>query len=138
VVHCFFDEPVNRYGAEPQTANEVMCHGYSITLTTHVPTLDLPPVGVFNWLYTQCVLTKFSTADYRTFNNIYHFVLPFRTRDDDDDESDRDFDDERNIANPPYPSYPLELAEFRLRQHLEALEHDHTIMAWNSGVQADV
>jgi hypothetical protein len=100
--------------------------------------LELPPVGVFNWHYIQCVLAKFATADYQAVKNIFHFALPFRTRDDDDDESDRDFDDDRNIADPPYPSYLSELAEFRVRQRLEALVLDQSIMAWNSGVQADI
>ena len=111
-----------------------MCHGYQITLTTHDPLLGLPPVGVFNWHYTQCILKRFSTADYQAFNNIDYFVLPFRTRDDDDDESDRDFDDDRNIANPPYPSYLWELSEFRERQRLEAIERHRSIVAWNSEV----
>ncbi|KAF9508913.1 hypothetical protein BS47DRAFT_1384578 [Hydnum rufescens UP504] len=91
-------------------------HGFGITLISHNPALELPPVGVFNWHYIQCVLAKFATADYQAVANIFHFALPFRTRDDDDDESDRDFDDERNIADPPYPSYLWELAEFRLKQ----------------------
>jgi hypothetical protein len=116
-----------------------MCHGYGITFTTHDPALDLPPAGVFNWHYTQCVLKRFSARDYRAFDNIYYFALPFRTRDDEDDTSDRDFGDERNIENPPYPSYRLELAAFRACQRLEAAERDHAIVAWNSGgMQAGV
>lgn len=114
-----------------------MCHGRQISLTTHDPSLALPPAGVFNWHYIQCVLKKFATDDYKAFGNIGYFVLPFRTRDD-DDESDRDFDDDRNIANPPYPSYLWELSEFRQRQRLEAVERDRTIVAWNSGISESV
>jgi len=94
-----------------------------------IPYLGLPPAGVFNWHYTQCILKRFSPADYQPFNNIHYFVL----RDDDDDESDRDFDD-RNISNPPYPSYLWELSELRERQRLEAVEHHRTIVTWNSDV----
>jgi len=90
---------------------------------------------VFNWHYIQCILNKFSTPAYQEIDNIYHYSLPFNTRDD-DDESDWDFDDERNIANPPYPSYLWELAELRTRQHLEAVELNDAIMTWNSDVSA--
>jgi hypothetical protein len=108
-----------------------MCHSHQITLSTHDPSLDLPPVGVFNWQYTQCILYRCLSA----INNIHYFVLPSHTRDD-DDESDIDFDDDRNIANPPYPSYLWELSELRERQRLEAVERHHTIVAWSSGVSS--
>ena len=73
--------------------------------------------------------------EYQHIQNIHHFSLPFRTREeDDDDESDFDFDDERNIATPPYPSYLIELAEARARQHLEDAERNRDIVAWNSRV----
>jgi hypothetical protein len=115
--------------------NDPLIHGHQITLTSHDPSMPLPPVGVFNWHYVQCVLTKFSTPDYRQFNNIFLFSLPFRTRDNiDDDESDRDFDDERNIANPPYPSYLIELSQARARQRLEEEELRRTISTWSSSV----
>ncbi|KAF9511334.1 hypothetical protein BS47DRAFT_1470015 [Hydnum rufescens UP504] len=112
VLHSFGNGPLNIYGAL-LLPNQQMCHSYGITLTTHGPALDLPPVGIFNWHYTQCVLKRFSNPDYWAFDNIYYFSLPFRTRDNKDEESDRDFDDERNIGNPLYPLYCLELAEFR-------------------------
>jgi hypothetical protein len=135
VLHNFFDSPLNRTGTPLTNPNEPLVHGHQITLTSHDPALPLPPVGVLNWHYVQCVLTKFSTLDYQQFGNIYFFSLPFRTRDDiDDDESDRDFDDERNIANPPYPSYLLELSEARARQRLEEEERRRTILTWNSSV----
>ncbi len=112
-----------------------MLHGHLVTLPTN--DASFPPIGVFNWNYLQCVLKKFATLEYQQVPHIHHFILPFRTReeDDDDDESDfGDFDDERNIANPPYPSYLIELAEARARQHLEDAERNHNIVAWNSRV----
>jgi hypothetical protein len=92
---------------------------------------------VFNRNYLQCVLQKFATPEYQQIQNIHHFSLPFRTREEEEeDESDFDFDDERNIANPPYPSYPIELAEpeMRVRQRLEDAGRNRDIVAWNSRV----
>ena len=132
VVHNFSNDPMNILGLEPRIPNVPMLHGHPITLTTHNGS-PLPPVGVFNWHYLQCVLKRFATDEYKQIQNIYHFTMPFRTEDD-DDESDFDFDDERNIANPPYPSYPIELAEARARQHLEDAERNCAIAEWNSRV----
>ena len=128
---------MNIYGIEPLATNEPMCHGTRITLSTHGSSLNLPPVGVFNWHYIQCVLKRFSTADYQGVSNVYYCVQQFRTRDDEDDESDVDFDDPGNILNPPYPSYLLELSELRARRFLEEAERHHTIVAWNSGVSVN-
>ncbi|KAF8218606.1 hypothetical protein L208DRAFT_1482089 [Tricholoma matsutake] len=44
----------------------------------------VPPVGVFNWHYIQCVLKKNSPPPPISKSTI----LPFHTRDNDDDESD--------------------------------------------------
>ena len=135
VVHSFADTPRNFSGGM-LAQNDRALHGCQIAPLSHDPLYALPPVGVFNWHYIQCVLKKFSTPAYQQINNIYYFSLPFRTRDDDDDddESDVDFDDDRNIANPPYPSYLSELSELRAHQHLEAVERNRAIVTWNSGV----
>ncbi|KAF5373230.1 hypothetical protein D9615_007414 [Tricholomella constricta] len=135
VVHSFVDTPLHLYGGPPLTSNDPMCHGRQLTLSIHDPSLSLPPVGVFNWHYVQCVLKKFSSSDYQQIDNIQHFVMPFRTRDDDDD-GDVDFDDEGNVTNPPYPSYLWELSEARERRRLDAIERNRAIMAWNSGVSS--
>ena len=133
VVHNFVNMALN-YGGLPLSPNDQALHGRQIVLSTHDPSLlPLPPTGVFNWHYIQCVLKKFSTRAYQEIDNIYYFYLPFRTRDD-DDESDIDFDDERNIANPPYPSYPWDLAVARAHQHSEAVERNRAIMTWNSHI----
>jgi hypothetical protein len=133
-VHSFLDTNLNLLGSQPLTPNDPMLHGHQVTLITHDPSLSLPPAGVFNWHYVQCVLTKFATDAYKAVDNVHYFSLPFRTRDDDDDDSDIDFDDERNVANPPYPSYLWELAESRARQHLEAVELNRAILTWESSV----
>ena len=116
----------------PSTPNDPILplHGLVITLPT-----NNPPIGIFNWNYLQCVLTRFATPEYRGFQNIRHFSFPFHTREEaEDDESDFDFDCERNIANPPYPSYLIELAEARERQRMEDEERNRAIAAWNSKV----
>lgn len=61
---------------------------------------------------------------------IKYFSFPFCTRDD-EDESDVEFDDERNIVIPPYPSYHWDFVEARVRQRLEAEERDQAILTWN-------
>jgi hypothetical protein len=132
VVHSFVDVPLNLSGGS-RSPNATELHDHQVTLSTHDASLSLPPAGVFNWHYIQCVLKKFSTSAYQEIDNIHYFSLPFRTRDDDDDDSDVDFDDERNVANPPYPSYLWELSELRVRQRLEAVERNRAILTWNSG-----
>ena len=78
-------------------------------------------------------LTGVSSKDSLPLRAIDNVFLPFRIRDD-DDESDTDFDDERIILNPPYPSYLWEIAEARARQHFEAVQHDRAIVTWNSRI----
>ena len=135
ILHSFASVPINLDGRLPPRANEAMCHSYHISLTTHDPSLDLPPFSMFNWHYIQCIIKKFATTDYWAFNNIYHFVQPFRMRDGiEDEESDRDFDDDRNIPDPSYPMYLRDLSELRECQRLEGIEHHRGIVAWSSSV----
>ena len=117
----FVNEPLNIHGGD-LSPNEQVLHGHQIALHTHDPLVALPPVGVFNWHYLQCVLKKIllplPIKQLTTFT-----ISPCHSvrRDDDNDESDVDFDDDRNVANPPYPSYLWELSELRAHQHLEGL-----------------
>ncbi len=132
VIHNFSNDPMNIVGLEPQLIPDVaILHGHQITLAAHSAD-PLSPAGVFNWHYLQCVIKRFATSEYKEIENINFFTLPFRT--EDDDESDFDFDDERNIANPPYPSYLVELAEARVRQRMEDAERNSAIAEWNSRV----
>jgi hypothetical protein len=124
---------LNIAGIPLRNPHDTLLHGHTITFSTHDPKVSLPPTGVFNWHYIQCVLKKFATDEYQQVDNVQHNALPFRTRDDADDE-DVDFDDERNIADPPYPSYLRELAEARARQYFEAAERNRAIEAWSSSI----
>ncbi|KAF8343485.1 hypothetical protein F5887DRAFT_328494 [Amanita rubescens] len=60
VVHNFYEAPLTTSGTEPLNPNDQMLHDYPITLTTH-NNLRLPPAGLFNWHYLQCVLKRFAT-----------------------------------------------------------------------------
>jgi hypothetical protein len=122
---------VNFFGIEPEYENERMCHGTPITLSDNGFSVPLPPVGVFNWHYVQCVLKKFATPEFHDIENITYFVRPGDDDDDDDDDdSDRDFDDPRNIADPPYPGYLFDLGQLRQLQRLEKAERQQAILAW--------
>ena len=81
-------------------------------MTPHCPS----PVGVALCLTgtTSSASKKFSTSAYQAIDNIYYFSLPSRTGDD-DGGSHVDFDDKRNFANPPYPSYLWGLSGVRAR-----------------------
>jgi hypothetical protein len=126
---------LNIAGAMPLTPSDPMLHGHTITLSTH--DASFPPIGMFNWHYLQCVLKKFATDEYKQIQNICYISLPFRTREEvEGEEIDLDFDDEINIANPPYPSYHIELAEATARLHLEDAERNCDIVAWNSRVSS--
>ena len=62
-------------------------HLYTVTLSVNAGDSSLPPKGVFNWHYLQCVVRAFGIPQYRNFPNITFFVHPFKTAFDDlDDE----------------------------------------------------
>ena len=111
------------------TGNEPNVHRYQITIGSD------PPSGIFDWHYIQCVLRRFATEEYQGMDNIAYFVYPFRTRDDGDD-SDPEFDDPQNIEDPPYPSYPIDLAFIRRGQQLDEEEHRQGIESWRSDLPA--
>ena len=78
ILHSFASAPMNLSGISPPIVNEAMCHGYHISLTTYGPSLGLPPVSIFNWHYTQCIIKKIATIDFQAFNTsiilFSHFV----------------------------------------------------------------
>ena len=106
---------------------------FSVTLTVHGGSDQLPPKGVFDWHYLQCVVSRFGTDQYKNIPNIYYFVHPFKTADDDSEEEFEDDDDE-----PPYPTYRFDrfMAE-QWEKHREQ-EHRGEIAQWSSGVVSGV
>ncbi len=123
-VHAFCEsgENLNVSGAN-RGLNDPALHRHVITIGPD------PPSGVFDWHYMQCVLERFGTPGYKGLQNIRHFLFPIRTTDDDDDD-DLDFDDPRNIDDPPYPSYLLDLAWSRRCQQLEEQQRRQAIEGW--------
>jgi len=89
------------------SADIPLIQGYQVTLSTQDASVPLPPPGIFNWHYLQCVIRRFATTDYKSFPNAYYHVYPFKT----DDDADGDFDDTSDLveggdyAEPPYPTY---------------------------------
>jgi hypothetical protein len=73
VVHSFADMPLN-LGGLPLSLKDQALHGHQIAPHTHDPLFALPPVGVFNWYYIQCVLKILHPR----LSSNHHFALPFR------------------------------------------------------------
>jgi hypothetical protein len=107
-----------------------LLHGFSVTLSVHAGNEPLPPPGVFNWHYLQCVVRRFATNEYRAFFNIYFYVYSFRTASDLDDESTSDFDD----MSPPYPSYHFDKFLRQQSDQIRALERHREVLQWTSGI----
>lgn len=103
-------------------------HGYQVTLTVHGGSINLPPPGVFNWHYLQCVLKRFATPDYRSFNNIVHYEMPFKTSSDSDID---EFEDDGS-AEPPYPSYRFDRYLQEQAERLRLFERNEAISGWVS------
>ncbi len=57
-----------------------------MTLSVHGGSEALPPKGVFDWHYLQCVAKRFATQEYKDVPGIYFSVYPFKTSDCDLDE----------------------------------------------------
>lgn len=140
-LHDFTGQPnTNIFGQSlrsdlfPGANNIPLLHGFSVTLFIHAGNQPLPPPGVFNWHYLQCVIHRFGTEEYKTLHNIYYFVYPFRTASDMDDESPGDFDD----MNPPYPTYHFDQILRQQSEHIQAVEHHQEVLQWISGIPAGI
>jgi hypothetical protein len=101
-----------------------------MTLSVQSGTEPLPPKGIFDWHYLQCIAKRFATSDYKTFDNIYFSVQPFKTDDTDDELELEDYDG----IEPPYPTYHFDryLAQEGGKQML--LERAEAVALWASGV----
>ncbi|KIM41748.1 hypothetical protein M413DRAFT_27333 [Hebeloma cylindrosporum] len=105
-------------------------HLHPVTLVAHSQVAHLPPPGVFNWHYLQCVIGVFGTAQYKDFPDIKYFVYPFKTADEISEDEYEDNDE----TEPPYPSYRFDryLAEQGRRQM--ALQRHEEVVRWSSGI----
>ncbi|KAH9034902.1 hypothetical protein EDB85DRAFT_1889622 [Lactarius pseudohatsudake] len=99
-------------------------HGYSVTLQVRAGTYPLPPSGVFNWHYLQCVISMFGTQEYKTISDIWFYIFPFQTAlDSSGSESGGNFP----------PSHPIGHLAHQMESDL-AIEHDKQVLEWASGV----
>ncbi|KAH8994087.1 hypothetical protein EDB92DRAFT_1795832 [Lactarius akahatsu] len=126
-VHNFSEYPeASVMGSDSNTAFQIpLLHGFSVTLSVHTGAHPLPPPGVFNWHYLQCVVNRFGM--YSGFPDICFFIYRFRTSSDSSDVGDFD-------ADPPYPSYPIESALAHQMESHQAMEREKEILQWASGV----
>ena len=115
--------------------NATPLHLFTVTLSVHGGNSSLPPVGVFNWHYLQCVIQVFGTPAYKSFLNITLYTHPFRTADDNDLDDEYTDDGE---AGPLYPSYNFDryLKEQGRRQM--ALERHAEVELWAIGIPSDI
>ncbi|KAJ3502954.1 hypothetical protein NLJ89_g8654 [Agrocybe chaxingu] len=96
----------------------------------------LPPKGVFDWHYLQCVAKRFATMDYKAVPGIYFYAYPFRM--DDDDESDDEFEfEDNNEIEPPYPTYRFDRFLMEQGRKLRMHERDQEIARWSASVQVE-
>jgi len=96
----------------------------------------LPPSGVFNWHYLQCVAKQFATSEYKSLHGIYFYVYPFKTASDEsDDEFESDSNDE---IEPPYPTYNFDrfMVEQGRKQMIE--ERNQEVAQWSMGIVPSV
>lgn len=106
---------------------------FPVTLSAQHSNIPLPPTGVFDWHYLQCVLLRFATDQYRQLLNIAFFVYAFKTI---DDESDDEFEDDIN-DEPPYPSYRFDrLMALQWEKHREQ-EQFKEVAQWASKVASE-
>jgi hypothetical protein len=111
------------------------------TLQTHNESVPLPPKGVFDWHYLQCVVKVFGTSEYKNHPNVTFFIHPFTVALDDSDtvalDDSEDNSPDNDEAEPPYPSYGFD--QFLLEQgkaHI-AKERDEKVAQWTMNVASD-
>ena len=107
---------------------------FPVTLSVHAGDYPLPPKGIFDWHYLQCVLRRFGTDQYKGLPNIAFFVYPFKTA---DDESGDEFEDDAN-DEPPYPSYRLDRFMAQQWEKHQEQEHFKEVAQWASEVASEV
>jgi len=136
LVDCSFIGATAEPGSVLAIADDKMprLHLYTVNLSLHDPdpTVSLPPKGIFDFHYLQCVLTVFATPQYKNLPNVKFFSHPFKTMWDDD--SDEEFVDD-GVKEPPCPSWRFDrfLAEQGRRQMM--LERNEEVRRWTGGVE---
>lgn len=111
-------------------------HLYPVTLSIRNGSTALPPPGVFDWHYLECVIGTFATQDYKNFLDIEYDVHPFKTSDDSDsgDELDYECFDNHPEVEPPYPSFHFDQYVAARWERRRALERNQEVARWASGI----
>ncbi|KAH9176534.1 hypothetical protein EDB89DRAFT_74370 [Lactarius sanguifluus] len=125
-LHNFCNVPMASVHGTSSATGDSLLHGYSATLQVHAGEHHLPPPGVFNWHYLQCVIKKFGTPEYMTVSDIRFFIHPFRTASDTSESESGD----DSSTKPPHPPNPL---AHQMESHW-ALERKKEVLEWASGV----
>jgi hypothetical protein len=116
--------------SSPILINVPLLHNFVVTLSVNDDNTPLPPRGVFDWHYLQCVVKRFGTPSYKNFTDIAFCVLPFKTASEDSEEEYLDDDK----IEPPYPSYRFdryleEQAKIRMTR-----ERNREVLQWSSEI----
>ena len=117
--------------------NYTRLHGHSVTLSIKATNQFLPPPGVFNWHYLQCVIKHFGTSEYRNLPGINFSGKPFKAASNGEssgNSSNDDYDD----TDLPYPSYSFDRYLQQQSERLWALERHAEIVEWASGLPNDI
>ena len=111
-------------------------HSRQVTLVVHDGPEALPPKGLFDWHYLQCVAKQFATEEYKELPDIYFTVYPFKTSDDDSNDEFElgDYDG----IEPPYPSYRFDRC-LEEQGRIQVLQEQVEAMSlWAAGVEPGI
>jgi hypothetical protein len=125
--HLFtsFDPPqglkYTTLGPVPSTNNAPLIHGHRTTPPNSQHPHN-PPPGLFRWHYLQCVIKRFSHADYRSLRNILYYELPLPMEGDSDDEgTDSEFE---------WPSAALDRGRAMQAEIMDQEERQRSVEEW--------
>jgi hypothetical protein len=116
-----------------QTPPIVVPHGRKITLTNHSPDgiIPLPPSGLLNWHYLQCVFRYFGTEQYKAIAGVDFYQMPFMTQDEYDEDEICTIGSQDEA---PYPTYWLDRRATERAQRLKQEERMKLVQSWRKGV----
>jgi hypothetical protein len=115
--------------SQRHTPGQPLLHLYQTTLSVQRGSISLPPKGVFDWHYLQCVIKRFGTPQYQMFPGIKFFAYPFAT--DSDGPDDGSENDENDT---PWPSYHFDQYVTKQGRRHVARERNISVAQWSLNV----